>query len=504
MVHKSVLHRWLPSSDKRNAALEIETKQGIWGVLSTYLQPKSLEGIQQMKEIASAWKSSNTPYIIGGDVNAHSGSWSPKSSNKEGDLLDELILDLNLFVANDPSSPPFRRLNSEDQWLDVTLASASAINKIQNWEVIPEEISSSDHELISWKVTLNPLRAEPLKSWAWSSTDWPLFREILKALLPAPENCHPSSSVEEIDADVRLITSAFQTAMKQSVPKTRLSDFIKPWFDEKTKEIRNRLKGTPKKSKDHYTLKKILENTIRRKKGEAFRKFLEGLSASDCWKALKRLSPKPAKPNISSLKTEHQETADPAEMAILLGNQYFPEYSVSQTSGNLWRQAGLVDFQTWLRKVPRILPTVSVSLQEIEAQNGHAKRKSAPGSDDIPYLALTKCCDIVSPFLQGLYSGILDCGYFPTAWKPSKCSTFQSREKRETPQPTSGQSDSSHACPKSLKESWLNDLAHLLKIGSCCQITNTVSGKDAQQSNLYGNSLMMPLNKSIKENKCLL
>lgn len=102
------------------------------------------------------------------------------------------------------------------------------------------------------------------------ATNWDEFRYILKTLLLPPSECFPPTTREDIEEAVRVLTGAFHIAMRVAVPRKSPSKFSKPWLDDEVKGKRVKLRNTPKKSQQHAVLKKLLEETMKQKKGNSF------------------------------------------------------------------------------------------------------------------------------------------------------------------------------------------------------------------------------------------
>lgn len=146
-----------------------------------------------------------------------------------------------------------------------------------------------------------------------------------------------------------------------------------------------------------------------------------------------------------------------------------------------------MDHQTWFGKVPRLLPTVSVSLQEVESQIGHTKRKSIPGLDEISYIALTRCCDIISPHLQSLFTGILMCGFYPKQWKTSQMLNIL-KPGRKGDRPEHFRSIGPISCLSKILEGILaKKLSNFVQENGSLPNFNMDSGKGDQHSNPCGN-----------------
>ena len=135
--------------------IHVHNVKGRIAVVSSYLQPGTLLGLQNLTQIITALQSRNTPLLVCADLNGHSPWWGRSECNEAGEQIEHYILATDLHAHNDPKSPPtFQRASSSGQWLDLTLSSSSLVDKIQDWRVDPGAINFSDHELICWSLDL--------------------------------------------------------------------------------------------------------------------------------------------------------------------------------------------------------------------------------------------------------------------------------------------------------------------------------------------------------------
>ena len=95
--------------------------------------------------------------ILCGDFNSHSSLWSNQSKNdRKGDELEILLLQYDLTVLNDISSPPtFENTRGGSSWIDISTAGCKIADKISDWQVRNDE-SLSFHKIITFSISLKP------------------------------------------------------------------------------------------------------------------------------------------------------------------------------------------------------------------------------------------------------------------------------------------------------------------------------------------------------------
>jgi len=83
--------------------------------------------------------------VILGDFNTHHPWWDPlHDKSPSADALVEWITTSNLLLLNEPGTRTFYRSNIETPTvIDLTLNTADLVDKIQDWQTVPD--LGSDH-----------------------------------------------------------------------------------------------------------------------------------------------------------------------------------------------------------------------------------------------------------------------------------------------------------------------------------------------------------------------
>lgn len=150
-------------------------------VCSAYLPGDSIDSTPGRTVTGIQEHSSNTglPLLLGCDANAHHVLWGSSNINKRGSDLAEFLVSTDLEILNKGKEPTFLT-KTRKEVLDVTFASNSIVDRIENWHVSPAE-TLSDHREINFSIKLSArteaLHRNPRK------TNWDLFNSNLTAKL---------------------------------------------------------------------------------------------------------------------------------------------------------------------------------------------------------------------------------------------------------------------------------------------------------------------------------
>ena len=420
LIRKTVPHR--PTETQATRSTTIELNQGAHKIRlnSFYLQPVTLKGIEDWEESIEQAKRNNVTILTGGDANAHSRWWGRSQSNPEGNTVEEVLITRNLDIINEPdSAPTFQRGSDCEQWLDITAASMPIAERIQQWRVLPEVIPSSDHNLITFEIHTGRQELQEKATWNWRQTDWKEFKEILNMFIQAIQ---PSDleTPDEIDRQVLLLTNAIQATMRLCVPQSKPSPYRKTWFDTEARAKYSELKNTPKNTPQHEEKKAEWKRMIQTKKLQSFQKFTEETTLDTCWEALRRLEGKKKRTAITRLKIRGQFQTEPELIANALAEHYFPEDINENTDDNHTRHSrprSPVDSPDNTQQQGPDQERDFTTRTQVAFELLRKRRQTAPGHDDIPFIALRANAMVLANPLARIYNAIARTGHYPSQWK---------------------------------------------------------------------------------------
>ena len=164
---------------RRVVGLELLGHEGPVLALSTYIQHSTGNGLEDLDRAIRWAKSRSLRVIVGMDGNGHSPWWGPATTttNPVGELIENLILELDLEIINHPDCPPptFVSNMGHTTWIDLTLGACFGALSVLTWTVDMGFLTGSDHRAIFFSTSSKPLHLEVFQCKAWDQVDWDAF-----------------------------------------------------------------------------------------------------------------------------------------------------------------------------------------------------------------------------------------------------------------------------------------------------------------------------------------
>ena len=417
-----------PESTSRAVGIELRWGTNILGIVSGYLQPVTALGLSELAALSQALKA-RTPFVfVGADVNGHSPSWGPLETipNAQGNLVDDFIFEANFEILNCPdSSATFMPSVGDETWIDVSLATRPLASLVSHWEVLGTYFYS-DHRAILTEFDVVPVCTMPRRALNWKVADWDLLKRTLVTELEE-RTCQALTPLTPtaLDTMVAGVSAALGRAVAVAVPYKRPSRFSKPWWNPTLTRLRRDANKAYYKWRrtrwewdrtDFVAKRRAYKTEISAAKKRLWMEFCEGLTPSNAWTRIKRISGQPCHRPIAALKTGGGGwVSDDASKAQVLGSRFFPQDDQPLTAAH---QTTIEDVTQWLGEHPaaaNALPPVSMA--EVQASLLHIRAFGAPGFDGIMDELLRQTSDVLLPFVTALAQSSLQLQYFPLAWK---------------------------------------------------------------------------------------
>ncbi|XP_050066367.1 uncharacterized protein LOC126555491 [Aphis gossypii] len=176
--------------------------------------------------------------VIGADVNGHSVLWHCPKSNNRGLLVEELIEDFDLTVANRPSNiPTYDREGMGSSNINLTLLTSQTRNLISDWTV--RDVTDSDHNVVTFNIKLRGSVARVSTNHRFNTrkADWDAFTLNLRALKTIIDS-------SKIDLYANTSINAIKEAARKAIPLCRRSDRQigkQPWWTNELTLLRKEL-----------------------------------------------------------------------------------------------------------------------------------------------------------------------------------------------------------------------------------------------------------------------
>lgn len=213
------------------------------------------------------------PFLILGDMNAHSPIWGGSTRNDRGQVFEELLLERNISLMNDCLPTHYYLQTGTLSTIDVSICSSDCILDF-NYSVI-NDLHDSDHYPIRLILNSDPISTEKPSRFNTDKADWNLFLQLTETDI----NINSGNSIDEI---VTLIVEKILHAAEQSIPKTS-NNFKKkpvPWWSDDCKSALIERRRAERALKRHYSI----ENKIRYNRCRAKCRFTLNLARRLSWK----------------------------------------------------------------------------------------------------------------------------------------------------------------------------------------------------------------------------
>jgi Endonuclease-reverse transcriptase len=192
--------------------------------------PNTIPTIQRSNLLPNSLKYST---IILGDFNTHHPWWDPlRAQSSNSKYLLDLIEKYSLSLLNTPGEGTFYRLHmSIPSVLDLTFATQGIVNKVIDWQIVPD--LGSDHFGVLFTIIENNPINRPKSNQRYNTklANWDLFKEALYTSsleLDSRLSINTLYPKGNLDLLSKEFTDIIIRAADSSIPKTRIAILSKP------------------------------------------------------------------------------------------------------------------------------------------------------------------------------------------------------------------------------------------------------------------------------------
>lgn len=390
------------------------TLQGGETIFSCYFSPnRPIEEFQTfLDSLTGKMTSIRGPLIVAGDFNAKSPQWGAALWDNRGHDLSDWASSAGLVVANEGSEPTFLRTTGQGSVVDVTMYSENV--RLEDWRVLVDVETLSDHRYISFRVGASQREAEtPVPgNITWRKINEEVFRSRIRLRLGGENGATP----EEL---MRIMREACNEAGTTSRSETdAIKRAPKYWWTREIAEARRWCTKSRRTYARAIALGSNSSEIARQRKLEQLRtarrslKWLIKKSRERSWRALSdevethpwglgyKLVTGKLKAMSSSLHSRPSEEQQEAAIAKL-----FPDATQEDSDGSGEKE-----------DIPLPPP---VTTEEIIAATSKTGGK-APGPDGIPASVIKVLGKEAPGYLRKVADGILARGRFPVEWKRAR------------------------------------------------------------------------------------
>lgn len=424
------------------ATAEIITGGIGWIVASIYAQYSHdinpyLDYIRQIVHYAN-----NRRLIIATDINARATVWHSDKTDERGQLVLNVLDELNLFVVNGPGQPPtWRGHAGESSRIDITIANANALPLVTGWRVM-DGATSSDHNPIIMNINNAQHQTQTEDTHQrllFHKADWTRLRQII-------DESHLYLTDGSIDYKAHVLTEVIQRAQKIAIPSADIRHRQKiPWSSNLTrlrKETRDKRKWFQRAVTDrdrqirlaqYRAAKNQYYQEIHRTRQEHWNNHIQQQIQTDIWG-------EPFKIQTERMKTPLVlSTLRRADGTMTQGWRSSAEYLLNKL---LPDDDPLSDEpeQTRLREQMNVVyehgtVTQPFAQEEVALAISRLKNKKAPGPDGIHSETLKQAAPQIVPYLTDILNEALRLGRVPLIWKTANTVIIKKSEDKDPSDP---------------------------------------------------------------------
>ncbi|XP_055584695.1 uncharacterized protein LOC129737559 [Uranotaenia lowii] len=381
-------------------------------VVSLYIPPQ-LPYHHFTSEIEHLLSELPPPFIIMGDLNAHSTCWGSSHTTNKGSFLEDLALSRNLTILNNLQPTRIDPASGNMSAIDITLVSWELGPKF-GWQIF-DDTFGSDHFPILIKLEHPTPKSATRPRWKYDEADWIGYQiEVDKSLALETSLCIPSFTKILLEAGTKNIPRTSGVPGKTAVPW---------WGPEVRSAIKKRRKALrylkripnddPRKQQalsEFKTARSLARAVVRTAKANSWQKFTEEVHPNTptnvLWNKIKILNGE-HRSNPFHLLLNQKYINDPSTLANSFCSHFASISSPSNTT--------MLPLPTNPSLNERIYNT-NFSFDELEAALRKVKGLSA-GPDDIGYPFLKNLSLTGKTTLLHIFNKIWINGTFPNCWK---------------------------------------------------------------------------------------
>ena len=368
-----------------------------------------------------------TPFLIAGDLNAHSPLWDDSQpGDRWGEALEGWIMDHPMAALNSGEDTRLNRATGGLSAPDVSLVHNSLLAGAE-WKVLP--LLGSDHNPISMTLEASPVVVKECESklrWDWRNANWEEYGSAVDLAVAEAQSGMGQASMEE---KVKLLQESMDNAAKAHIGMVRVKSEGRNWMTPELKAAIRRRNWLARRIATHReawleACREVREKTSSAK-SESWRSFVESLdgqaNTSRVWGVIRSLNGKSPKTDARNAMLEHRGKAiySPAGKAEAFCQHYAAVSRHSFTREERKTERFVRREMTVAGRAtgPVNRESAEFTLGELKMALKNAKGKGAPGPDGIAPQFLRNLGEVALDFVLSIFNESWVKGYCPQSWK---------------------------------------------------------------------------------------
>ncbi len=212
LVHESIEFERINCFDKFNlelVAIKVKLKHQFIYIINVYIPPRTKQTKNFLTEEFFTQLESYSPYILCGDFNSHSDLWHCSTSNSNGKLLAELILQSNASIINNKTITHRCAKSNSESIIDLTIMSSNLSDKVISYQVIKSGFFMYGHFPVITTLSLPTTRQTRTSSniIKIKTTNWETFKSAIETKINAIYNADltPKDAEDSLQSNYELL-----------------------------------------------------------------------------------------------------------------------------------------------------------------------------------------------------------------------------------------------------------------------------------------------------------
>lgn len=208
------------NSNLQAVAIEVYYPQR-FTICNIYLPPNQIINQIDIEHIINILPK---PFILLGDMNAHSTMWGSYKQNNSGKTFENIILNSGLICLNNGEATRLNVYSNNKSAIDLTIATPNFSIRTE-WST-HEDLHYSDHYPIMIRFIDYKNNARRRAKWIMEKANWDEFQESTSAILP--------SNNIDINQQVTNFTNSIIEAANIAIPKSseKIAKRTVPWWND--------------------------------------------------------------------------------------------------------------------------------------------------------------------------------------------------------------------------------------------------------------------------------
>lgn len=277
-------------------------------------------------------RAKNFSFICGADVNSKSLRFSPTEDSR-GAILDEFLLNNNLFTANTISIPTYIGGNSKTgTFIDAIISNAKGSELISDF-FVDEDNRESDHRQLHF--TIGKMSKVILKTRNLTNVNWPLFQRKLQKFRYTESNFYNKAKLDyEFDQIIGNINDALDSVCPLRTTTRKKQNH---WWNGKLNLLRTKVRSAAKDSRrdpseinkvKYKELRDSYNKEIRKAKTNEWKKFIETINDVKSMSKMSKILSSEKSNKLGQVKlneTSTEFTSSTEETIHVFADRHFPE-----------------------------------------------------------------------------------------------------------------------------------------------------------------------------------